>query len=123
MKNRLENDEPENFKELNKMKKNRISLIVITLLLWGGFIWTSQAQDRSVGRIVGKVINRETKEPAGKESYRFVEEGFKRGVQFGHAKYGGMGNVVKIKPPMVITESEADRVMEVFEEVTQLLSA
>jgi 4-aminobutyrate aminotransferase-like enzyme len=33
-----------------------------------------------------------------------------------------MGNVVKIKPPLVITEAEADRVMEVFEEVTQLLS-
>jgi 4-aminobutyrate aminotransferase/4-aminobutyrate aminotransferase/(S)-3-amino-2-methylpropionate transaminase len=68
------------------------------------------------------VRNRETKEPASEESYRFVEEGLKRGVQFGHAKYGGMGNVVKIKPPLVITEAEASRVMEVFEEVTQLLS-
>ncbi len=80
---------------------------------------------RGPGLMIGieLVRNRETKEPAGEESYRFVEEGFKRGVQFGHAKYSGMGNVVKIKPPLVITEAEADRVMEVFEEVTQLLSA
>jgi 4-aminobutyrate aminotransferase/4-aminobutyrate aminotransferase/(S)-3-amino-2-methylpropionate transaminase len=79
---------------------------------------------RGPGLMIGieLVRNRETKEPAGEESYRFVEEGFKRGVQFGHAKYGGMGNVVKIKPPLVITEAEAERVMEVFEEVTQLLS-
>jgi 4-aminobutyrate aminotransferase-like enzyme len=80
---------------------------------------------RGPGLMIGieLVRDRETREPANEESYRFVEEGFKRGVQFGHAKYGGMGNVVKIKPPLVITEAEAERVMEVFEKVTQLLSA
>jgi 4-aminobutyrate aminotransferase/4-aminobutyrate aminotransferase/(S)-3-amino-2-methylpropionate transaminase len=79
---------------------------------------------RGPGLMIGieLVRNRETKEPANEESYRFVEEGLKRGVQFGHAKYAGMGNVVKIKPPLVITEAEAERVMEVFEQVTQLLS-
>ena len=79
---------------------------------------------RGPGLMIGieLVRNRDTKEPASKESYRFVEEGFKRGVQFGHAKYAGMGNVVKIKPPLTITEAEAERVMEVFEQVTQLLS-
>jgi len=79
---------------------------------------------RGPGLMIGieLVRNRKTKEPANEETYRFVEEGFKRGVQFGHSKYGGVGNVVKIKPPLVITEAEAERVMEVFEEVTQLLS-
>ena len=79
---------------------------------------------RGPGLMIGieLVRNRDTKEPATEESYRFVEEGFKRGVQFGHAKYAGMGNVVKIKPPLVITEAEAERVMEVFEQVTRLLS-
>jgi len=79
---------------------------------------------RGPGLMIGieLVRNRETKEPAGEESYRFVEEGFKRGVLFGHAKYAGMGNVVKIKPPLVITDAQAERVMEVFEKVTQLLS-
>jgi 4-aminobutyrate aminotransferase-like enzyme len=43
-------------------------------------------------------------------------------VLFGHSKYGGMGNVVKIKPPLVLTEPEAERVMQVFEDVTRILS-
>jgi 4-aminobutyrate aminotransferase-like enzyme len=79
---------------------------------------------RGPGLMIGieLVRDRETKEPASEESYRFVEEGLKRGVQFGHAKYGGMGNVVKIKPPLVISEAEAARVMEVFEQVVQVLS-
>jgi 4-aminobutyrate aminotransferase/4-aminobutyrate aminotransferase/(S)-3-amino-2-methylpropionate transaminase len=79
---------------------------------------------RGPGLMIGieLVRDRETREPANEETYRFVEEGFKRGVQFGHSKYAGMGNVVKIKPPLVITEPEAKRVMEVFEEVLQLLS-
>ena len=68
------------------------------------------------------VKSKKTREKACKETTRFVEEGFKRGVQFGHSKYGGLGNVVKIKPPLIITEEEADQVLKVFEEVTQLIS-
>jgi 4-aminobutyrate aminotransferase-like enzyme len=30
--------------------------------------------------------------------------------------------VVKIKPPLMISEAEAEKVMEVFEQVTQVLS-
>jgi 4-aminobutyrate aminotransferase / (S)-3-amino-2-methylpropionate transaminase / 5-aminovalerate transaminase len=79
---------------------------------------------RGPGLMIGieLVKNRETREPARQETARFVEEGFKRGVLFGHSKYAGMGNVVKIKPPLVISESEAERVMQVFEDVTRLLS-
>jgi len=68
------------------------------------------------------VRNRETKEPAREESYRFEREALKRGVLFGTAKYAGMGNVVKIKPPLVITDAQAEKVMEVFEEVLQVIS-
>jgi 4-aminobutyrate aminotransferase-like enzyme len=80
---------------------------------------------RGPGLMIGieLVRNRETREPANEEAYRFVEEGFQRGVLFGHAKYAGMGNVVKIKPPLVITEAEAARVLEVFEQVTARLSS
>jgi 4-aminobutyrate aminotransferase-like enzyme len=79
---------------------------------------------RGPGLMIGieLVRNRETREPANEQAYRFVEEGFQRGVLFGHAKYAGMGNVVKIKPPLVITEAEAARVLEVFEQVTARLS-
>ena len=53
------------------------------------------------------VHNKRTKEPAHKEAYAFEEEGIKRGVLFGHSKYAGIGNVVKIKPPLVISDAQA----------------
>jgi 4-aminobutyrate aminotransferase-like enzyme len=68
------------------------------------------------------VRNKVTKERANTEATQFEKEGLKRGVLFGTSKYAGMGNVVKIKPPLVISDAQAERVMEVFEEVTQLLT-
>lgn len=80
---------------------------------------------RGPGLMIGVelVRSRKSKEPADEEAYRFVDEGLKRGVQFGHSKYGGIGNVVKIKPPLVISEAEGEKVMDVFEKVVQVLSA
>jgi 4-aminobutyrate aminotransferase-like enzyme len=69
------------------------------------------------------VRDKKTKEPACQESYEFEKEGIKRGVLFGNAKYAGMGNVVKIKPPLVISEAQAEKVMEVFEEIIQIFSS
>jgi len=69
------------------------------------------------------VKNRKTKEPAREEAHRFVKEGLARGVIFGEAKYAGLGNIVKIKPPLVITESQLDRALDVFEEVVQVVRA
>jgi len=79
---------------------------------------------RGPGLMIGieLVRNRKTKEPAREEADRFLDEGLKRGVLFGHARYMSMGNVVKIKPPYVITESQVERVLDVFEEITALLS-
>ena len=68
------------------------------------------------------VRDRVTREKATQEAARFVEEGYRRGVLFGQSKYAGNGNVVKIKPPLVITPAEAERVLDVFEEVVDLLS-
>jgi 4-aminobutyrate aminotransferase-like enzyme len=80
---------------------------------------------RGPGLMIGieLVKNKATKEPAREETHRFVKEGLKRGVIFGESKYMGMGNVVKIKPPCVITDAEAEKVMQVFEEIVQALSA
>ncbi len=79
---------------------------------------------RGPGLMIGVelVYNKKTKEPARKETYQFEKEGIKRGVLFGTSKYAGMGNVVKIKPPLVITDAQAERVMEVFEEIVQALT-
>ncbi|OGK09470.1 MAG: hypothetical protein A2Y63_06585 [Candidatus Riflebacteria bacterium RBG_13_59_9] len=79
---------------------------------------------RGPGLMIGVelVKDRTTKEKACEETSRFVEEAFKRGVQFGQSKYGGRGNVIKIKPPLVINEDEAGKAMDVFAEVIELLS-
>jgi 4-aminobutyrate aminotransferase-like enzyme len=80
---------------------------------------------RGPGLMIGVelVKNRKTKEPAREEAHRFVKEGLARGVIFGEAKYAGLGNIVKIKPPLVITESQLDRALDVFEEVVQVVRA
>jgi 4-aminobutyrate aminotransferase-like enzyme len=79
---------------------------------------------RGPGLMIGieLVKSKKTKEPAREETHRFVNEGLKRGVIFGEAKYLNLGNVVKIKPPMVISETQVEQVLGVFEEITQLLS-
>jgi len=68
------------------------------------------------------VKDRITKEPAREETSRFIKEGLKRGVIFGESKYLGLGNIVKIKPPLVISENQVHRTLEVFEEILIELS-
>jgi 4-aminobutyrate aminotransferase-like enzyme len=79
---------------------------------------------RGPGLMIGieLVRNRQTKEPAVEETTRFAEEGLKRGILFGELGYTPMGNVIKIKPPLVITEAQVERVLEVFEEITRMLT-
>lgn len=79
---------------------------------------------RGPGLMIGVelVKDRKTKEPAREETTRFIAEGLKRGVIFGESKYLGLGNIVKIKPPLVISKDEVFRTLEVFEDVLQELS-
>jgi 4-aminobutyrate aminotransferase-like enzyme len=79
---------------------------------------------RGPGLFIGVelVKDRKTKEPAREEATQFIEEGLKRGVIFGESKYLGLGNIVKIKPPLVISESQAEKVLDVFEEILKVLS-
>ncbi len=79
---------------------------------------------RGPGLMIGVelVKDRKTKEPAREETTRFVMEGIKRGVIFGESKYLGLGNIVKIKPPLVITEEQVYRTLEVFEDIVRVLS-
>jgi len=79
---------------------------------------------RGCGLMIGieLVKNRRTKEPARKEAQDFVNEALKRGVLFGTSQYAGLGNVVKIKPPVVITDEQVNRALEVFEEVLKIVS-
>jgi 4-aminobutyrate aminotransferase/4-aminobutyrate aminotransferase/(S)-3-amino-2-methylpropionate transaminase len=103
--------------ELNKFFRSRLAELQDKYEILGDV--------RGPGLMIGieLVKDRKTKERAAKESYLFEREALKRGVLFGTAKYAGMGNVVKIKPPLVITDAQAEKVMQVFEEVTQVVSA
>lgn len=79
---------------------------------------------RGCGLAIGieLVKDRETKEPARQETQDFVGEALKRGILLGASRYAGLGNVVKIKPPLVITSEQIDRTLEVFEEVLKVIS-
>jgi 4-aminobutyrate aminotransferase-like enzyme len=74
---------------------------------------------RGPGLMIGieLVKNRKTKEMANDVCHAIVKEAVNEGVIFGESKFKGIGNVLKIKPPLVITESQADRVLEVFEKL------
>ena len=63
------------------------------------------------------VKDRTTKEPAPKEAERVYDLGLERGVMFGTSRYAGLGNVVKIKPPLTISRDDLDRVVDVFDQV------
>ncbi|MBE0479297.1 aminotransferase class III-fold pyridoxal phosphate-dependent enzyme, partial [Candidatus Aerophobetes bacterium] len=62
------------------------------------------------------VKDRDTREPAVNEANQVVKLGLDRGIMFGISKYAGLGNVVKIKPPLVISDAEVEKVLSVFEE-------
>jgi len=78
---------------------------------------------RGPGLMIGieMVRNKETKVPSTDIPPLFIEEGLKRGVIFGESKYLHLGNVVKIKPPLVINESQVSQVMEVFESICKMV--
>jgi 4-aminobutyrate aminotransferase-like enzyme len=72
---------------------------------------------RGPGLMIGieLVKDRKTKEKANDITHSIVKEAIDDGVIFGESLFKGLGNVLKIKPPMVISENQADRVLEVFE--------
>jgi len=74
---------------------------------------------RGPGLLIGVelVRDRETKEPALDETTEVYRRGLETGVIFGTTRYGGLGNVVKIKPPFTITRAQMDRVLDVFDSI------
>ncbi len=74
---------------------------------------------RGPGLMIGieLVRDRATKEPAVRETTEVYKRGIERGVIFGTSRYGGIGNVVKIKPSLTITRPQMDHVLDVFGEI------
>jgi 4-aminobutyrate aminotransferase-like enzyme len=74
---------------------------------------------RGEGLMIGieLVKDREKKTPAIEECQKIAAEALEQGVLFGTSRYHGMGNVLKIKPPAVITEEQVNQVLEVLEKL------
>jgi len=79
---------------------------------------------RGLGLAIGVelVKNRKTKEPAVEEASTFIKKGLQQRVMFGVSRYGGIGNVVKIKPSLAITDAQVEKVLIVFEEIAKELN-
>lgn len=73
---------------------------------------------RGAGLFIGVelVKDRKTKERASQETTRVLEECRKRGVILMQSYKAGVGNVVKIKPPLNIGEDLAGKIIDVLDE-------
>jgi len=73
---------------------------------------------RAEGLLIGVelVKDRQTKEPACDEVQQLIDFGIEHGVLFGCDKHGGLGNVLKIKPPAVITMEHINYVLDVLDQ-------
>jgi 4-aminobutyrate aminotransferase-like enzyme len=69
------------------------------------------------------VRDRETKEPAAPEAQQVYQLGLERGVLFGESRYAGLGNLIKIKPPLDITREQLDRSLDVLDEVLGIIES
>jgi 4-aminobutyrate aminotransferase-like enzyme len=76
-------------------------------------------QVRSPGLMVSieLVRDRDTKEPATDESHEVFLRSQERGVIFGESRYGGLGNLIKIKPPLDIPREQLSEALDVLDEV------
>lgn len=61
------------------------------------------------------VADKKTKEPSDEITMEFINRSVRRGVILG--RVGIYGNVVRIAPPLVIEEEEANEALEIMEKV------
>lgn len=74
---------------------------------------------RGPGLLIGVelVLDRGLKTPALDATVEVYERGLKRGVIFGETRYSRLGNVIKFKPPLVVTREEMDYAIHAFDEI------
>jgi 4-aminobutyrate aminotransferase / (S)-3-amino-2-methylpropionate transaminase / 5-aminovalerate transaminase len=63
------------------------------------------------------VKDRETKVPAPEAAAEVYRLGVQRGVLFGESRYAGLGNLIKIKPPLDVTRAQMSHALDVLDEV------
>jgi len=79
---------------------------------------------RGPGLMIGVelVKSRGTKEPACEEAQEILTYAIENGVIFGIDKHANLGNVIKFKPPVVVTGEQIDKAINVFEDGLARLS-
>ena len=63
------------------------------------------------------VTDKESKTPARKETSEIFRRAQARGVILGESRYAGLGNLIKVKPPLDITPDLLDQALNVVDEV------
>jgi 4-aminobutyrate aminotransferase-like enzyme len=69
------------------------------------------------------VRDRDTKEPSPVAAREIARRSIGRGVLFGESRYAGLGDIIKIKPPLDIPYEQLDRALDVLDEVIGELEA
>ena len=67
------------------------------------------------------VKDRTTKEPACRESQEVYRLGVERGVLFGESRYAGLGNLIKVKPPLDIERPLLAKALDVLDDVIGII--
>ncbi|MCS3468589.1 4-aminobutyrate aminotransferase-like enzyme [Pseudomonas sp. JUb42] len=67
------------------------------------------------------VKDRVTKEPACREAQEVYRLGAERGVLFGESRYAGLGNLIKVKPPLDIERPLLEKSLDVLDEVIGII--
>lgn len=108
----IEEKLPENAVEMGKILTSRLRELAEKHEIIGDV--------RGPGLAIGVELVKDSasKEPAFVETREFLAKGRSKGVIFGVSGVGEeLGNVIKIKPPLCITEEQTERVIDVFEEI------
>jgi 4-aminobutyrate aminotransferase-like enzyme len=63
------------------------------------------------------VKDRTTKEPAPEAAAEVCRLGVQKGVLFGENRYAGLGNLIKVKPPLDVTQAQMSHALDVLDEV------
>lgn len=69
------------------------------------------------------VKDRKTKEPACKAASEVYRRGVQKGVLFGENRYAGLGNLIKVKPPLDCTHEQMSHALDVLDDVLGSIEA
>ncbi len=69
------------------------------------------------------VKDRVTKEPACQAALEVYKRGVAKGVLFGESRYAGLGNLIKVKPPLDATHEQMSHALDVLDEVLGSIEA